>query len=213
MAAILGPVRARVDRELDEVVGEAGGVFFPTGPDRDTPLHQLLCAAIAAALRTNGCPVDAVIHGTLNERAGLSPGPIRERDLYELVPYENTLGVVTLTPDQFDAILRESLTASSTKGTGGRRLWGLHAAWNGTNFTWKTPEGQPWPGTNLVRVAFNSYDLAGAGARLPVLARLAADPATRTRWVPIQTRDALRDYFRANRPVRPVVTPWVTGRP
>ena len=49
--------------------------------------------------------MDAVVHGILNERIALKPGPIVMRDIFEVVPYENTIGVANLTRDQLADIL------------------------------------------------------------------------------------------------------------
>jgi hypothetical protein len=71
----------------------------------------------------------------------------------------------------------------------GRRIRNLRGA-----------DGRPIHARRRLKVAFNSYHLAGGGGRFPVLVERTRAPAARLRMHPASMRDAVMDYVRS-RPV------------
>lgn len=59
-----------------------------------------------------------------------------------------------------------------------------------------------------LRVAFNSYDLASAGLRLPKLRELADRPKLKLQEFDFQTREAVTEYIRRQKQITPVVKGW-----
>lgn len=168
-------------------------------PPGQSPVQQLIAAAIAKAVKA-----DVVLHGLLTEES-LAAGPIRRRDAWRLVPYENRIGVVSLTPQELREILEENAEQSGT-------IHFLGALGLSYDLRPGAPRGErirhlaladgsrPHPRKRL-RVALNSYSLASGGGRFPALRRIAERPTSRLRMTNIDTRSALVDYVRKRSPV------------
>ncbi len=180
----LGTVLGRTAQDLVSSVGGAGL----------SPVQQLLSAAIA---ESTGAEV--VIHGILS-RHTIPAGDIRVSDVWRMVPYENTIGCASLTRAEIQAILEESAPYlgtdrySAATGLGyeihayapeGKRIRNLRDA-----------EGRPIHARRRLRVAFNSYQLAGGGGRFPELVRIVNQPEARLESIPATTRDLVMDYVR-----------------
>jgi len=203
----------REKKHLATVLGEAAEDFSTRGaPRKETPIHNLICEAIAEALQQRGVKVDAVIHGLLNLRTGLSKGPITMRDIWHLIPYENTVGVVRLTAGELREILEENVGAYDKHEF--RGMWGVF--WR---FDPRAPEGRRvleirWPNgapvneTERLRVAFNSYELASGGLRWKKLREIADRPETSLQEFDLETREAVAEYVRRHGVIHPVVRRW-----
>lgn len=155
-------------------------------PGRSCATSELLSRAIAAAVG-----VDVVVHGRLS-RFSLFPGPVTEAELFRLVPYENSIGTVALTPAELREILREQEANRDSYVYNG--LFGARAR--------VTRAGQirdlELPGPirdGRVRVALNSYALAGGGGRFPRLRAIVRRPAANLHDTGIWTRTAVREYL------------------
>jgi 2',3'-cyclic-nucleotide 2'-phosphodiesterase/3'-nucleotidase len=178
---------AQTEKHLATVLGEATGEFHAKGaPHKATPVHELVCAAIAEAVRTRGGKVDAVLHGVLNPRATIQPGPVTMADVWQLVPYENTVGVVELTPEQWREILDENDGAAAKPEF--RLVW--------PRVRVSAPSGRE-------AVAFNSYDLASGGLRWPKLRAIVNRPDTRLTEYDWTTREAVAEYIRRQGKIAP----------
>jgi 2',3'-cyclic-nucleotide 2'-phosphodiesterase (5'-nucleotidase family) len=212
----LSPFQKEIDETevyLSTKLGEASAELHSFGaPKKETPLFNLICAAIHEAIKNEGSSVDAVLHGTLTDRALIHAGPITIRDLFEIVPYENMIGVLTLTRDQYLEILEENASAYYTDRF--RGLWGMNmklkpSATDGQRVIFVgDSKGQSLSPDRKILVAFNSYDLASGGRRWNRLRKLADDPSTQLKLYPILTRDALIDYIRKHSPIEPETRAW-----
>lgn len=162
-------------------------------------IQQLIALSIAKAAKA-----DVVLHGTLGDET-LDAGPILERDLWRIVPYENSIGVLLLTARQLKSVLEENAQLASNYRFMG--VWGIRY-----EFHPNAPVGErvrnltmadgslPHPRLRL-RVAFNSYVLASGGGRFPEVRRLADDPINRLEFIGVDTRGAVRDYIRQHSPL------------
>jgi 2',3'-cyclic-nucleotide 2'-phosphodiesterase/3'-nucleotidase len=211
-AEVLGALRGDLDRAGALLAGKVGEAAAPIdaagGPKSPTPLHALLCAAIAEAVESRGGKVDAVLHGLLSDgKEGLPAGPVRMGDVWRIVPYENTVGVVELTRDQLLSVLEEN--ASAYESPRFRGLWGLAmkvapSRPRGERVVFLGDrEGRTLPPDARVRLAANSYDLASGGQRWPRLRELADAPSSALVEYDFQTRDALVEYLRRHSPLEP----------
>ncbi len=174
-------------------------------------LQQLLARAIARAAGT-----EISLHGILAEET-VAAGPVTERDLWRIVPYENTIGVLQLTAADLQAILEDNAaldrTATQFMGVHGVR-YTLHAyAPPGERVRdLRYADGRPIHPRARLPVALNSYVLASGGRRFPSARRLADDPVTRLRWVGQDTRSAVRAYLARSSPLSLEVEPLVEWR-
>ncbi|MGD9611717.1 MAG: bifunctional UDP-sugar hydrolase/5'-nucleotidase [Kiritimatiellia bacterium] len=191
---------ARADEWLGTVIGRTRSELVASiALPGLCSVQQLICVAIAE--KTGA---DAVLHDILSPN-DVPAGEFRVADAWKIVPYENTAGVLRLTPGEIRGILEESTAYLGTeryfgawglryelhpKAPPGRRIRQLRAA-----------DGSPINGKKRLRVAFNSYHLSGGGGRFPAIAKAAADPRCRLEPVAEPVRDLVIDYVRRHRTI------------
>jgi 5'-nucleotidase / UDP-sugar diphosphatase len=195
LAALVAEDLAEADRWLDTVIGRTeGDLTASVGGAGLSPVQQLLSAAIA-----EGTEAEVVLHGVLSNRA-IPAGDIRMADVWRIVPYENTVGCAWLNAAGIRAIMEEAVGYLGTDRYFG--AWGLqyelHAyAEAGHRIrNLRTADGQPLHARRRLKVALNSYQLAGGGGRFPVLARVVREPNARLAYVDQTTREMVADYIR-----------------
>jgi 2',3'-cyclic-nucleotide 2'-phosphodiesterase/3'-nucleotidase len=205
----------RADKMSSTRIGEATDDFWIRAlPHKETPIHDLIFKAIAESLRERDVKVDVIVHGINERRNGLKKGAITVGDVWKIVPYENTYGTCNLDGKELRSILEEDLKYVDTGDF--RGIWGLK--WK---FDMSAPEGHRTislmhaNGTAVaddekLTVAFSSYDLAGGGARFPVLREIAAKPETHTVDFDISTRQTLIDYIKSRGTITPNLGGWWT---
>lgn len=203
-----------LDRELEEVVRadldkarrflsrEVGQSRRVLAASSDLPGHsdvqQLIARAIADAV-----PVDAVLHGTLTAEP-LPEGVITESDVWRIVPYENTIGVISITPRELRLILEENLGILDSQhfmGVYGIRYELIRKGKEARVGEIRHADGRTLHARKRLRVALNSYVLATGGQRFPKTRRVAERPSSRLEMTGIDTRSAVRDYIRKNSPL------------
>jgi 2',3'-cyclic-nucleotide 2'-phosphodiesterase/3'-nucleotidase/5'-nucleotidase len=203
----------RSEKLLSTVIGEASGEFGTrAGPRKETPIHDLLFSAIADALDGQGTKVDAIVHGIFERRGTLKQGPVTVRDIWKIVPYENTIGVVQLTPAELREVLDEDIDAYNNSSF--RGIWGLkwtfdpNAKRGDQTVSLFREDGTALANTQQLAVAFNSYDLASGGLRWKKLRELADRPEARLVEYNFQTREAVINYIRKRGVIGPTVGNW-----
>ena len=208
-----GPELEQADKELHTVLGEATGDFdVRNGPKHETTMHNLIFEAIAGALRAHDIKVDAVVHGVLDKRMTMKPGPVTAGDVWRAVPYENKLGVLYLTPAELCEILDENAGAYNSPSF--RGIWGVHwefdpkAAAGQRTVKLTRPDGTQFRDDERLAVAFHSYDLASGGLRWPKLREIAARPGCQLLETEVQTRQAVLDYIRQQGKISPTTRGW-----
>lgn len=175
----------------------AAGLAAGRVPGVNSATSELISAAIAE--KTG---VTIVVHGKLSDKS-FPAGDFSERELFALVPYENTVGTLILTVNQLRAVINEQVANRGSYVACG--IHGIHAVLDQEGRVEKLllPNGQPAAGK--IKVAFNSYSLAGGGGRFPFLRKLAADPKCAPVDTGLSTRDIVREFIRRHTPV--------TGKP
>jgi 2',3'-cyclic-nucleotide 2'-phosphodiesterase/3'-nucleotidase len=203
----------RADKVLNTVVGEATGEFGTrAGPRKETPVHDLIFKAIKASLNGQGTKVDAIVHGIFERRATLKPGPVTVRDIWRIVPYENTIGVAQLTPAELREVLDEDIDAYNNSSF--RGIWGLKWTFDPDAKSGERTvalvrgDGAALASTQRLVVAFNSYDLASGGLRWKRLHEIVGRPEAKLVEYDLQVREAVIDYLRKSGTIRPTVDDW-----
>lgn len=191
--ALIAAELAQADRRLEEQLGTAEtDLTCSMAMPGLCPVQQLLCRAIA-----DQTGAEVVLHGVLSEH-GLPAGPVRVADVWRIVPYENAIGCLWLTPAEIRAVMEEAcayLGSSRYFGT-----WGLNYdlypnAPEGRRIrNVRGAEGEPLHGRKRIKTALNSYHLAGGGGRFPTLVKLAGRRNTRLEMLPERTRDMVMRY-------------------
>jgi 2',3'-cyclic-nucleotide 2'-phosphodiesterase (5'-nucleotidase family) len=118
-------------------------------------LGRLICSAM---MRAAGA--DLALHNIGGLRTGLPAGPVRVRDLFDVVPFGDELVTVTLSGRE---ILEELNRGSGHGGRGLAQLYGLTAyAWRGEDGRLEVaglrkPDGAPLDMDRNYRVAVNGF--------------------------------------------------------
>ncbi len=187
---------AAADKILAQPIGELTETFTVTSSfGQPSDVERLIASGLIAALHQKGVEVDAVMHGLFDREHALAPGAKTVADAWTILPYENQIVTVDLAYADLLALAQE-LGASLEP----RNLMGLRLAGAVTGKTFRVDalraaDGSALPLKPAYRVALNSYDSQSAGQRFPTLGRLVATPSNRRVLHPIQTRDALIDFF------------------
>lgn len=178
---------ADADRSLLGIVCHLDDMLSPV-PDEQgrSSMQQFIAGAIAA-----GTGADLVLHGSLDEN-GLGPGVVRYRDVWSIVPYENTIGMLALTPDEIVQILLENYAHPLTPYTMGPWGFSFDVDRNGGGMVIANlcdPGGVPLDPERRYKVAFNSFVLASGGGRYPHVRALAGRPEAGMVMLPVDTRE------------------------
>lgn len=213
MLKLLGGEIDRAQKVLSTVVGEATDDFSLRGaPRRETPIHNLIFEAVVAALQDRGVKVDVVMHGILDHRATLARGSVTIGDVWKILPYENTIGMAQLTPNELREVLEEDANAYDNYAF--RGVWGLRwtlnpdAAKGERTVALLRADGTALKAGQRLAVAFNSYDLASGGLRWKKLREFVDRPEAKLVEYDFQTRQAVIDYIRKRGTISPVVNGW-----
>ncbi len=208
----------RAEKVSRAAIGEAtDDLWVRALPHKETPIHDLIFDAIDDALRERGVKVDAIVHGIVENRIGLRKGTITVGDVWKVVPYENTIGVVQLTPADLREVLDEDCDMFNNSAF--RGIWGLKwtfdpAAKKGERIVGLLrADGSALDQTQRLAVAFNSYHLASGGQRWKRLRELADQPTSRLAEYDFQTREAVINYIRKQGKISPTIGGWWTVVP
>lgn len=190
----------RAQKYLGEKIGRAEQAITAK-PDEfgQSPAQMLISRAVAAV-----ADADIVLHGALAEDP-LPAGDLMMKDLWTIAPYENTIGVVQITPEQIAMILDENGERPGAVHFMG--ALGLHYDWEkGADgkphaIRLRTPDGEPLHARRKYRVAMHSYNLASGGRRFPTIRLIADLPESRLEMTGIDTRTALINYVKKNSPL------------
>jgi 2',3'-cyclic-nucleotide 2'-phosphodiesterase (5'-nucleotidase family) len=203
----------RAEKMSGATIGEATDDFWVRAlPHKETPIHDLIFDAIDDALRERGVKVDAIVHGIVENRVGLRKGTITVGDVWNIVPYENTIGVIQLTPAELREVLDEDCDMFNNSAF--RGVWGLKWTFDPTAKSGERTigllhtDGSALDETQRLAVAFNSYDLASGGQRWKRLRELADQPTSKLVEYDFQTREAVINYIRKRGTITPDLGHW-----
>jgi 5'-nucleotidase / UDP-sugar diphosphatase len=196
---------AESDAALAQPIGELAETFRARSrPGEPSDLERLIGAAIAEALRERSVPVDGVMHGVFDEKSDFTAGPKTVNDIWNVLPYENYVVTAELSPDEIKMIMEE-VYASHEK----RNLLGFNVKTEGRGYdrriiSMALADGRPLDRGKKYVLAFNTFDSRSAGHHFMKLRALLGTSAANCILHPVQTRDALIDYFRRHRVVHKI---------
>ncbi len=198
LAALVAPDLKKADKWLHTVLGKTTEeLSYSLAGNGFCPAQQLLCNAIA---ETTGAEV--VLHGVLSDQS-IPAGPIHVSDIWRIVPYENTVGTLWLTLAEIRSILDESAEYFGSDRYFG--AWGLqyemypNARAGKRIRNLRAADGSPINGKRRMKVALNSYHLAGGGGRFPTLVKATRSSNARLDLLTVTTRDMVMDYVKKHR--------------
>ena len=191
---------AESDAALASPVGElAETLRGRSRPGIPSDVERLIGAAIGEALVARKVPVDGVMHGAFDDRAGLVAGPKTLNDIWNLIPYENYVVTAKLSPEEIKTVMEE-VFASHEK----RNLLGFELKTEGRGNDCRIvsitlADGRPLDRNKKYDIAFNSFDSRSGGHHFMKLRALLERPEADHVLHPVQTRDALIDYFQRHK--------------
>lgn len=174
-------------------------------PGIDCQASELFCLAFQ---QTVGCQV--AFHGTLSKKNFAGKKAITRQDLFDFVPYENTLVTARLTPTEIAAIAWEQWQNRSSYTFCG--IWGAEITINQKSAQVNTIAGQPIPPDCNERflTAFNNFTTSG---RYPVLKKILALEAAETTDTGFSTRTIVENFLRRNPALHLTPTLWLKQKP
>lgn len=108
--AMIAPYRTQLQDQLAEVLGHAQGEF--TKADPEGTLDNLVADALLEVARAlTAGPVHASLVNEGGLRIPIPEGPIRMRQAYELLPFENFVTILTLSGSQMERLADEIAVA------------------------------------------------------------------------------------------------------
>lgn len=192
---LFAPIQKKEEEIAPRMIAE---IDFEMKPMRNSRtqcrLAEEFCHAMCEATGAN------VAFSTTISNYSKSAGIMTERNLFQLLPYENQVVTRMLTVDQLRTIIRELETAHANAGT-----W---MTWTGIAL----PEGVGGPlilaktgkameKDERIPVAFVSHAASGGGGRYPELAKIVLAAPKYRDDLP-NLRDVFRTYLKSHYPVK-----------
>jgi 5'-nucleotidase / UDP-sugar diphosphatase len=185
---------------VSEPIGElAETLRGRSRPGRPSDVERLIGAAIMEMLVERSVPVDGVMHGTFDDKAGLVAGSKTVNDVWNIIPYENYIVTAQLSPEEIKVAM-EDVFASHEK----RNLLGFEIKTEGRGDSCKIVSMTLANREALDRnkkyvIALNSFDARSGGHHFMKLRAFLERPEANCILHPVQTRDALIGYFQRHK--------------
>ncbi|MBA3962019.1 MAG: bifunctional metallophosphatase/5'-nucleotidase [Chthoniobacterales bacterium] len=163
-------------------------------PGEPSQIEELIAAAVTEALAQRGLTIDGVFHGLFEEHA-FKKGPKTVSDIWTILPYENYLVTAELTRDELRPALEEVWQSHERRSLVG---FAVSLAGKGSDLRLTSlclRDGRPLDPSKRYRIALNTFDASSGGHRFMKLREILGRPEARSIIQPVQTRDALIEYF------------------
>jgi 5'-nucleotidase / UDP-sugar diphosphatase len=199
------PQLAESDAALAKPIGElAETLHARSRPGQPSDIERLIGAAIREALLKRGVAVDGVMHGVFDENANLVAGPKTVNDVWNVIPYENFPVTAELMPDEIKAVMEEVYASHERRNLLGIEVNTERRGSDRKITSMTLRDRRPLERSRKYVLAFNSFDSRSAGRHFMKLRALLETPSSNCVMHPVQTRDALIDYFRLHQIVHKI---------
>jgi 2',3'-cyclic-nucleotide 2'-phosphodiesterase (5'-nucleotidase family) len=101
---------SEVDREMDKELGEAASDLGYSVEGLDSAVGNWMTDAMRAH-----AGADIAFQNTAGIRSEIKKGPVRMREIYQVMPFENTLVTVRMTGAQIEKLLRDNLSGGKAR--------------------------------------------------------------------------------------------------
>jgi len=188
---------------LAQPIGEVTETLHARGRrGHPSEIETLIGTAIAETLAARSIVVDGVMHGVFDENAKLSAGLTTINDIWNIIPYENLIVTATLSPDEIKSMMEEVYASHEP-----RSLLGIALRVEGRGLDRRItsmafPDGCQLERDKRYVIAANSFDARSGGHHFMKLRALLDRPESNCVLHPVQTRDAVIDYFRRHKVVQ-----------
>lgn len=181
-------------RAARQPVAQLTSAVPATGTAGETcAVSDLFCRAFIAATGA-----DVAFHGKLSPKAGLPQGDVTAEDIFGVVPFENSIGVATVSVAELKTIVEEQLKARESLSYNGIYGLEIRATRDGRITALRYADGRDVPADARFRLTMNSYVVAGGGGRFPLLRQILRTPEAKLRDTGINSRDAVTDFLTRN---------------
>ena len=198
-----GSQLAESEAALAQPIGELKETLHARGRrGHPSEIEKLIGAAIAETLAERSVIADAVMHGVFDENAKLAAGLTTINDVWNIIPYENLIVTATLSPDEIKSVMEEVYANHEPRSLMGIvvRVEGRASDCRITSMTFS--DGRALERDKRYMIAFNSFDARSGGHHFMKLRALLDRPEANCVLHPVQTRDAVIDYFRRHKVVQ-----------
>jgi len=188
---------------LEQPIGELAETLHARGHrGHPSEIEKLIGAAITETLADRGIAVDAVLHGVFDENATLAAGLTTVNDVWNIIPYENLIVTATLSPDEIKSVMEEVYASHERRSLLGiaLRIEGRSADRRIASMSF--PDGRGLERDKRYVIAVNSFDARSGGHHFMKLRALLDRPEANCVLRPVQTRDAVIEYFRRHKVVQ-----------
>jgi 5'-nucleotidase / UDP-sugar diphosphatase len=198
-----GPQLAESERALAQPIGELSETLRGRGRHGyPSDIEKLIGAAMTEALMKRSVVVDAVLHGVFDENAKLAAGTTTIGDIWNIIPYENLIVTGTFSADEIKIIMEEVYAIHEP-----RSLLGIATKVEGRGpdrriISMRFQDGRTLERDKRYGIAINSFDARSGGHHFMKLRALLDRPEANCVLHPVQTRDAVIDYFRRHKMVQ-----------
>ncbi len=200
--SFIEPYRAQLDAKMNRQIGEATTDLFKSRETAENPLGNF--AADLLLERSNhyfDMPVDMSVMNFGGLRVNINKGPIYVRTIYELMPFDNQITLLTLSGETVQKLFEylgetQSIAIANTK---------LVFTKEGTLKS-ATIGGKPFSKEQSYTVSISDY-LANGGGNMKFLAE-----ATQRTDTGMLIRDAMVDYVEAMTQKQQKITAQVENR-
>jgi 5'-nucleotidase / UDP-sugar diphosphatase len=198
-----GSQLAESEAALAQPIGELAETLHARGRRaQPSEIEKLIGAAIIESLLERKIVVDAVVHGVFDEHAELATGPTTVNDVWNVIPYENFIVTAKLSAEEIKTVMEEVYASHEP-----RSLLGIDVKVEGRGpdcriVSMLLPDGRPLERGKKYVIAVNSFDARSAGHHFMKLRALLDRPEANCVLHPVQTRDAIIDYFRRHKVVQ-----------
>ncbi len=205
---------AESDVALAQPIGElAETLRARSRPGVPSDIERLIGAAIMEALLERSVHVDGAMHGVFDEKAKLIAGAKTVRDIWNVIPFENYVVTAAFSPDEIKPVMEEVYASHESRNLVGFEIKTEGRGYDRQITSITLDDGRPLDRGKKYVIAFNSFDSRSAGHRFMKLRALLETPAANCTMHPVQTRDALIDYFRRHKMVHRIAAArdWATA--
>ncbi len=158
-AAVLQTIKgfsAAVDKEMGRVISESAADLGRSEAGLDSDIGNWFADAMRRQAGT-----DAAFQNTAGIRSDMKKGPIRLRDIFQVMPFENTLVKLTMTGEQLRKLMADNLRGGHSK----LQVSGLKITFRNTPDGVKditiNKDGKPVKPEDKLTVATNNYLTTG----------------------------------------------------
>src|SRR6059058_2681647 len=191
------------EASLAQPIGELTETLHARGRrGQPSEIEKLIGAAITETLADRTIIVDAVMHGVFDENARLAAGLTTVKDIWNIIPYENLIVTATISSDEIKTVMEEVYASHEPRSLLGIavRVEGRGSDRRINSMTF--PDGRGLERDKRYVVALNSFDARSGGHHFMKLRALLERPESKCVLHPVQTRDAVIDYFRRHKIVQ-----------